>query len=97
MAQIAGMVRIPEAPSGAYEVQRKEKSRSDDGLPVRGPNVVIERWLQVFLRQLYQETCNEPLPSELNEMIDRFRKGLQDHEDDRDAVVSLVPSVRQRS
>ncbi len=91
------MVRIPEAPSGVYEVQRKEKSRSEDGLPVSGPNAVIERWVQVCLRQLYQETCNEPLPSELNEMIDRFRKGLQDHEDDRDAVVSPVLSVRQRS
>ncbi len=81
----------------------QDTTRSGGRPPIRGTNratnAVIERWLQLHLRQLYQEVCNEPLPSELNEMVDRFRRRRQDKEDEpgRDAVVPLPPTARQGS
>lgn len=81
----------------------QDTSRPGGRPPIRGTNratnAVIERWLQLHLRQLYQEVCNEPLPSELNEMVDRFRIRRKDKEDEPggDAVVPLPPTARQGS
>ena len=56
---------------------------SSESLAVRDPNAAFERWLQYHLRQLYLEVCREPEPSDLIEVIDRFRKKRQDPPDDQ--------------
>lgn len=98
-----GRPGFPENAPGRDSARAPDTTRSGGGPPIRGTNratnAVIERWLQLHLRQLYQEVCNEPLPSELNEMVDRFRRRRKDNEDEpgRDAVVPLPPTVRQGS
>lgn len=77
--------------------QHRDPSLSGGEPPARATNAAIERWLQLHLRQLYQEVCSEPLPSELSDMIDRFRKRRQDAETDRDTVAPLPPAARQGS
>ena len=98
-----GRPGYPDSLPGAESARGQDTPRSGARPPVRGTNrgtnAVIERWLQLHLRQLYQEVCNEPLPSELNEMVDRFRIRRKDKEDEpgRDAVVPLPPTARQGS
>lgn len=49
----------------------------------RAPNAAIERWLQLQLRQLYREVCSEPVPEDLMEVIERFRRRRQDGAQER--------------
>lgn len=77
--------------------QHRDPSPSGGEPPARATNAAIERWLQLHLRQLYQEVCSEPLPSELSDMIERFRKRRHDAESDRDTVAPLPPAARQGS
>lgn len=97
MAQMAGRPKFPEISPGMDKGQSGGMSRYGVRPVARDTNAVIENWLQLHLRQLYEEVCNEPLPSELSEMIDRFRRRLQDTETGRDTVVALPPAARQRS
>ncbi len=97
MAQMAGRPRFPEISPGADKGQSRDMSRSGGRPAVRGTNAVIENWLQLHLRQLYEEVCSEPLPSEFSEMVDRFRMRRQDSETGRDTVVPLPPPARQGS
>lgn len=92
-----GRPGFPDTVPGADKARGQSASPSSDRPPARGTNAVIERWLQLHLRQLYQEVCNEPLPSELNEMVDRFSGRRKEDEPGRDAVVPLPPTVRQGS
>ncbi len=98
-----GRPGYPEKLPGADSARGQDTSRSGGRPPARGTNrgtnAFIERWLQLHLRQLYQEVCNEPLPSELNEMVDRFRRRRKEKEDEpgREAVVPLPPTARQGS
>ncbi len=97
MARMAGRPGFPETSPGADQGQSRDVSLSGGRPAVRGTNAVIENWLQLHLRQLYEEVCSEPLPSELSEMIDRFRMRRQDSETSRDTVASLPPQARQGS
>ena len=97
MAQMAGRPGFPEISPGADEGQSRGMTRSGGRPAARGTNAVIENWLQLHLRQLYEEVCSEPLPSELSEMIDRFRMRRQDGETGRDTVVPLPPPAPQGS
>ncbi len=97
MAQMAGRLRFPEISPGADKGQSRAMTRSGGRPAARGTNTVIENWLQLHLRQLYEEVCSEPLPSELSEMMDRFRRRRQDTETGRDTVVPLPPPARQES
>jgi hypothetical protein len=97
VARMAGRPGFPETSPGADRGQSRDVSRSGGRPAVRGTNAVIENWLQLHLRQLYEEVCSEPLPSELSEMIDRFRMRRQDSETGRDTVASLPPQARQGS
>jgi len=94
---MAGRPALPDTFPGADRAQSQDTSRPGGRPQARGKNVVIERWLQLHLRQLYQEVCNEPLPSELNEMIDRLRWRRKDGEPGQDSVVPLPPAARQGS
>ena len=90
----------PEISRGAAEHGGGAAQASDrsGGRPVqRGKNAAIETWLQLHLRQLYEEVCSEPVPNELNEMIDRFRRRRQDTEAGGDKVLPLTPPARQGS
>lgn len=97
MAQIVGRPRFPEIPRDTGDGQSRAVTRSGGRPATRGTNTVIENWLQLHLRQLYEEVCSEPLPSELNDMIDRFRRRRQDTETGRDTVVPLPPPAQQGS
>lgn len=101
-AQMARRPRFPDRSSsdtsqGAEQGQSRDATRSGGVPGLRGRNTAIENWLQLHLRQLYEEMCSEPLPSELDEMIDRFRRRRQDSESGRDAVVPLPPRAQQGS
>ena len=97
MAQMAGRPRFPEIPRDADDGQSRAMTRSGGRPAARGTNAVIENWLQLHLRQLYEDVCSEPLPSELSEMIDRFRRLRQETETGRDTVVPLPPPAQQGS
>ncbi len=97
MARMAGRPGFPEISPGADQGRSREMSRSGGRPAVRGTNAAIENWLQLHLRQLYEEVCSEPLPSELSEMIDRFRRRRQDAQTGPDTVVPLPPPARQGS
>ena len=94
-----GRPGTPETNPGAEAetAQGQDTSRPGGRTPIRGTNAVIDRWLQLHLRQLYQEVSTEPLPSELNEMIDRFRRRRLEEEPGGKAVVPLPPTARQGS
>jgi len=94
---MAERLKFPEASPGSGEAQDRDKPQSGGEPPERGTNTVIERWLQLHLRQLYEEVSNEPLPSELSDLIERFRKRRQDAETGGDAVGPLPPAARQGS
>lgn len=101
-AQMARRPRFPDRSSAetspeADQGQSRDATRSGGAPGLRGRNTAIENWLQLHLRQLYEEMCSEPLPSELDEMIDRFRRRRQDSESGRDAVVPLPPRAQQGS
>ncbi len=97
MAQMARRPRFPEIPRDANDGQSQAMTRSGGRPAARGTNAVIENWLQLHLRQLYEDVCSEPLPSELSEMIDRFRRRRQETETGRDTVVPLPPPAQQGS
>lgn len=97
MWQMAGRLRFPETSPGAVEGQDRDLPGSGGRPGERGTNAAIERWLQLHLRQLYEEVSNEPLPSELSDLIDRFHKRRQDAESGGDGVVPLPPAARQES
>ena len=97
MAQMAGRPRYPEISPRVDKGLSRDMSRSGGRPAMRGTNAVIENWLQLHLRQLYEEVCSEPLPSELSEMIDRFRRRRQDAETGPDTVGPLPPPARQGS
>lgn len=94
---MAGRLRFPETSPATDEAQDRDAPQSGGRPPERGTNTVIERWLQQHLRQLYEEVSNEPLPSDLSDLIDRFRKRRQDGETDEESAVSLPPAARQGS
>lgn len=97
LRQMAGRLTFPETSSVPDDRHDRDTSQSGGKPPARGTNTVIERWLQLHLRQLYEEVSNEPLPSELSEMIDRFRKRRQDAEPGGDPVAPLPPAARPGS
>jgi hypothetical protein len=94
---MAGRLNFPEASPASGEAEDRDTPGSGGGPPERGTNRVIERWLQLHLRQLYEEVSNEPLPSELSDLIERFRKRRQDAERGGDAAGPLPPAARQGS
>lgn len=94
---MAGRLRFPETSPDSGEALDRDTPGSGGGPPERGTNTVIERWLQIHLRQLYEEVSNEPLPSELSDLIERFRKRRQDAERGGDAAGPLPPAARQGS
>jgi hypothetical protein len=92
---------FPAADLGA-DFEAPDGRNSDGTCPgsppvAHGTNTAIENWLLHHLRQLYDEVCSEPLPNELSEMIDRFRRRRQDTEAGRDNVGPLTPTARQGS
>ena len=93
---MAGRLEIPEASPEPDEAKDRETPQSGGTPPGRGTNTVIERWLQLHLRQLYEEVSNEPLPSDLSDLIDRFRKRRQEAEAGTEPVAPSPP-VRQGS
>ena len=101
MAQMAGQHRFDEISPGAEsgtDIGRNQDRTGPGGrLADRGRNTAIENWLALHLRQLYLEVCSEPLPSELSEMIDRFRSRRQDDEAGHEKVAPLTPTARQSS
>ncbi len=97
MAQMAGRPKFPEVSPRVDKGLSRGMSRPGGSSAVRGTNAAIENWLQLHLRQLYEEVCSEPLPSEFSEMVDRFRMRRQDNETGRDTVVPLPPPARQGS
>lgn len=105
MAQMAGRPRYQEispraavgAALGADGERRSDGPRPGGRPAARATNTAIENWLLHHLRQLYEEVSSEPLPNELSEMIDRFRKRRQDAEVGRENVASLTPNARQGS
>ena len=58
--------------------QSQPRLGPDPSFRGKGGNVALERWLQVHLRQLYEEVCREPMPDDLTEVIERFRAKRQD-------------------
>ena len=67
----------------ALESQHSSASQeSERPSKAKDTNAAFERWLQFHLRQLYLEVCSEPVPSDLVEVIDRFRRTRQDPEID---------------
>lgn len=42
---------------------------------------VLEHWLQKYLRQAFDDVSNEPMPSELSDLVDRLRANRQDSDD----------------
>ena len=38
----------------------------------RDESLVFEQWLRVHMSKLFQEVLREPLPNELNEIVERF-------------------------
>jgi Anti-sigma factor NepR len=94
---MAGRLKLPETSPGTDGAQDRDTPQSGVKQPEHGRNTVIERWLQLHLRQLYEEVSSEPLPSDLSDLIDRFRKRRQEAETGGDTVAPLPPAARQGS
>lgn len=62
-----GKARGPSGEDGA-------KSAETEGAgPLSSDSLVYESWLRVYLSKLHLEVLGEPLPREMNEIIERFR------------------------
>jgi len=94
---MAERLRFPETSPRTDGGQDRDLSQSGDRPPEHGTNTVIERWLQLHLRQLYEDVSNEPLPSDLSDLIDRFHKRRQESQTGEERVAPLPPAARQRS
>jgi Anti-sigma factor NepR len=94
---MAERLKLPETSPGTGGAQDRDTPQSGVKRPEHGTNTVIEHWLQLHLRQLYEEVTSDPLPSDLSDLIDRFRKRRQEAESGGDAVTPLPPAARQGS
>jgi len=91
---MARKLEISGTSQNAQKWQSDETFRSDEKKREGAKNAAIERWLQLHLRQIYEEVSNEPLPSELSDMIERVRKLWQTDEGNRASAAPLAPSLR---
>ena len=94
---MAQRFKVPSIPQEVRKRPSDETPQSNDEPRPRADNAAIERWLQLHLRQIYEEVSNEPLPNELIDIIDRFRKRWQIVDGDPAPEARLSPSVRRGS